>query len=275
MHDDIYIERFAVAPGAAVDAAALPTSWEPSGRFADLANLSDKAAKKRAKKFLKDQRRELSDLQERLYASDTYSVLLVFQGRDAAGKDSTIKHVMSGVNPQGCEVTSFKAPSKTELDHNYLWRCWQAVPSRGRIGIFNRSHYEEVLVVRVHPGILKGQNLPAHTVTDDIWSERYEDINAFERHLARNGTLVLKFWLNVSQAEQRQRFLDRLNEPDKTWKFSASDLKESRLWGAYDDAIGAMLSHTSTAHAPWYTIPADNKWSMRSVMMCATSARMI
>ncbi len=263
MHDDIDFNRFAIAPGTRVDAAALSTRWQARGRYADL---TDKKLKKKAKAFLKDQREELADVQERLYASDTHSVLIIFQGRDAAGKDSTIKHVMSGVNPQGCQVFSFKAPSKEELDHNYLWRCWKALPERGRIGIFNRSYYEEVLVVRVHEAILEAQKLPRHLVTDDIWNERFEDINAFERHMVRNGTVILKFWLNVSQAEQRQRFLDRLEDPTKTWKFSSRDLAESAHWEAYDHAIGDMLSATSTPWAPWHAIPADDKWVMRALV---------
>ena len=263
MDDTIDIGQFRIKPGAPVDAARLATTWDGPGHFHDLA--TDKL-KKRAKKFLKQQRRELADVQERLYASDTYSVLLIFQGRDAAGKDSTIKHVMSGVNPQGCQVFSFKAPSKEELDHNYLWRCWKALPERGRIGIFNRSYYEEVLVVRVHEAILKGQRLPGHLVGDNIWAERFEDINTFEKHMHRNGTVILKFFLNVSQAEQRQRFLDRLNDPTKTWKFSSRDLHERNYWTDYDLAFAEMLSATSTEHAPWFAIPADNKWVMRGLV---------
>ncbi|MEL6421882.1 MAG: PPK2 family polyphosphate kinase, partial [Pseudomonadota bacterium] len=187
-------------------------------------------------------------------------------GRDAAGKDSTIKHVMRGVNPQGCQVFSFKAPSKEELDHNFLWRCWKAVPERGRIGIFNRSHYEEVLVVRVHPEYLAGQNIPAPLIGENIWTERFEDINAFERHLARNGTIVIKFFLNVSRSEQKRRFMDRLNEEDKNWKFSRADLAERALWDKYTHAFSDMLRHTSTEWAPWYVIPADDKDVMRAIV---------
>lgn len=173
---------------------------------------------------------------------------------------------MSGVNPQGCQVFSFKAPSKEELDHNFLWRCWKAVPERGRIGIFNRSHYEEVLVVRVHPEFLAGQNIPDPLVTDNVWAERYEDINGFERHLARNGTIIIKFFLNVSKGEQKKRFLKRLNEEDKNWKFSHSDLAERGHWDAYTEAFNDMLTHTSTDWAPWYVIPADNKDVMRAIV---------
>lgn len=228
--------------------------------------LCEKKLKKRAKKFLKARIAELSDAQERLYADDRYSLLLIFQARDAAGKDSTIKHVMSGVNPQGCQVHSFKAPSKEELDHNYLWRCWKDLPERGRIGIFNRSYYEEVLVVRVHPEILQGQQLPPEHIDDDIWNERFEDINAFERHMTRNGTVILKFFLHVSKQEQKQRFLSRLNEPEKHWKFSKSDLKVRDSWEDYDEAYQTMLGATSTQDAPWYIIPADHKPVMRALV---------
>ncbi len=260
---DIPISQFRIAPGARIDLKEHDTAW--AGTPA-MAALSEKKLKKSAKRFLKDRIAELSDAQERLYADDRHSLLLIFQARDAAGKDSTIKHVMSGVNPQGCQVHSFKAPSKEELDHNYLWRCWKDLPERGRIGIFNRSYYEEVLVVRVHPEILAGQKLPPEHVDDDIWAERYEDINAFERHMARNGTVILKFFLHVSKEEQKQRFLSRLNEPEKHWKFSKSDLKVRESWEVYDDAYQAMLQATSTEHAPWYVIPADHKPVMRALV---------
>jgi PPK2 family polyphosphate:nucleotide phosphotransferase len=202
-------------------------------------------------------------LQERLYAAHTWAVLLIFQAMDAAGKDSGIKHVMSGLNPQGTEVFAFKRPSDEELDHDFLWRTAKALPERGRIGIFNRSHYEEVLVVRVHPRLLDHQKLPASTVTRRIWKERFEDINAFERHLARSGTLILKFFLHMSKKEQRRRLLARLDEPSKNWKFQPSDLDERDRWDDYMRAYEDVLSHTSTKHAPWFIIPADHKWFAR------------
>ncbi len=208
----------------------------------------------------------LSEFQEKLYAQDRWSLLLVFQAMDAAGKDGTIKHVMSGVNPQGCEVTSFKAPSAQELDHDFLWRTTRALPERGRIGIFNRSYYEEVLVVRVHPEFLAGQKLAPKLVTKDIWKERFEDVRAFERYLARNGTVVRKFFLHVSKEEQRKRFLARLEEPKKNWKFSANDVKERQHWDAYMAAYEDMIRHTSTKEAPWHVVPADNKWFTRIVV---------
>jgi PPK2 family polyphosphate:nucleotide phosphotransferase len=205
----------------------------------------------------------LVELQERLYAQHRWAVLLIFQAMDAAGKDSAIKHVMSGLNPQGTQVYSFKRPSDEELDHDYLWRTVKALPERGRIGIFNRSYYEEVLVVRVHPEILARQKLPSSLVTRRIWKERCEDINAFERYLARNGTLILKFFLHMSKEEQRRRFLKRLDEPSKNWKFSAADLDERRLWDDYMKAYEDALSRTSADHAPWFIVPADHKWFTR------------
>jgi PPK2 family polyphosphate:nucleotide phosphotransferase len=209
---------------------------------------------------------QLSDLQERLYAHDRWAVLLIFQAMDAAGKDSAIKHVMSGVNPQGCQVHSFKAPSAQELDHDFLWRTTLALPERGRIGIFNRSYYEEVLVVRVHSEIMPRQKLPKQLVTDRIWRERFEDIRAFEQYLARNGTVILKFFLHVSKEEQRRRFLDRIEEPAKRWKFSMGDVAERKLWDRYMEAYEDMIRHTSAPHAPWYVVPADHKWFSRLVV---------
>jgi len=202
-------------------------------------------------------------LQDKLYAHDRWAVLLIFQAMDAAGKDSAIKHVMSGLNPQGTQVFSFKRPSDEELDHDYLWRTTKALPERGRIGIFNRSYYEEVLVVRVHPEILARQKLPASLVTDRVWTERYETINAFERDLARNGTLIRKFFLHVSKKEQRRRFLARLDDPAKNWKFEAADLAERDRWDDYMKAYEQALSKTSTNHAPWFIVPADHKWFTR------------
>src|SRR5262245_50820783 len=208
--------------------------------------------------------RKLRSLQSLLYAHDRYSVLLIFQALDAAGKDGTIKHVMSGVNPQGVQVFSFKHPSAEELDHDFLWRSARALPERGRIGIFNRSYYEEVLVVKVHPELVAAQNIPDAVIDKSFWKHRYESINNFEEHLVRNGTLIIKFFLNVSKDVQRKRFLERLEDPKKHWKFSASDLAEREFWKEYREAYEAMLEETSTKHAPWYVIPADHKWVTRS-----------
>ncbi len=205
----------------------------------------------------------LAKYQDMLYAQNQYALLIVFQAMDAAGKDSVIKHVMSGVNPQGTQVYSFKAPSPEELDHDYLWRNFRTLPERGRIGIFNRSYYEEVLVVRVHPPILAGQQLPPDLKDKGIWQRRYQEINNFEQYLTNNGTVVLKFFLNVSKAEQKQRFLDRIDQPEKNWKFSAADVKERALWDDYMAAYEEMLNHTSTEWAPWHVIPADHKWFTR------------
>jgi PPK2 family polyphosphate:nucleotide phosphotransferase len=205
----------------------------------------------------------MRDLQDRLYAQDRWAVLLIFQAMDAAGKDSTIEHVMSGVNPQGCQVFSFKAPSAEELDHDYLWRTVRCLPERGRIGVFNRSYYEEVLVVRVHPEILAKQKLPPELVGKGIWKERFEDINAFERYLSRNGTVIRKFFLHISKEEQKQRFLERLEDPEKHWKFALEDVEKRRHWDDYMKAYEEMLEATSTETAPWYIVPADRKWLMR------------
>ena len=214
----------------------------------------------------------LAALQEKLYAQDRWALLLIFQALDAAGKDSTIKHVMSGVNPQGCQVFSFKAPSNEDLDHDFIWRAARCLPERGRIGIFNRSYYEEVLVVRVHPELLARERLAEPLVTKDIWKERFEDIVSFERHLARNGTVVLKFFLHVSRAEQRRRFLERLDKPSKNWKFSAADLAERQHWDAYMAAYEEMIRHTATPGAPWCVVPADHKWFTRLVVVEAIIA---
>ena len=222
--------------------------------------------KDEAKALLALGTKRLADLQERLYAQDRWAVLCIFQAMDAAGKDSAIKHVMSGVNPQGVQVSTFKAPSAQELDHDFMWRHTVALPERGRIGIFNRSYYEEVLVVRVHKELLARQKLPPALVTKRIWKERFADMAAFERYLARNGTLILKFFLHVSKEEQRKRFLDRLEEPAKRWKFSMGDVAERKLWDRYMDAYEDMIRHTSAAEAPWYVIPADNKWFARLIV---------
>jgi len=225
--------------------------------------------KPRAKETLQAGVQALTRLQDVLYAQDRWSVLLIFQAMDAAGKDGTIKHVMSGVNPQGCQVYSFKTPSAEELDHDYLWRCMKCLPNRGHIGIFNRSYYEETLVVRVHPEYLAAQKLPPECVTKHIWKERFQDIRAFERYLNRNGTIILKFFLHISKKEQQKRFLDRLDHPDKNWKFSASDAKERGFWKDYMKAYEDMIRETATPDAPWYVVPADNKWYTRAVVAAA------
>src|ERR1700742_4244406 len=222
--------------------------------------------KEKGEKIIAANRKRLNDLQEKLYAQDRWSLLLIFQGMDAAGKDSAIKSVFDGINPQGCEVTSFKQPSSRELDHDYLWRSMIALPERGRIGIFNRSYYEECLVVRVHPETLAKEKLPPKLVTKNIWRERFEDISNFERYLARNGTVVLKFFLNVSKQEQRERFLDRLDEPAKNWKFSMSDISERQLWDKYQAAYQDMVRNTASHAAPWIVVPSDHKWFARVVI---------
>ena len=225
--------------------------------------------KPRAKEALAAGVQALSELQDKLYAQDQWAVLLVFQAMDAAGKDGVIKHVMSGVNPQGCEVHSFKAPTTEELDHDYLWRCSKRVPERGRIGIFNRSYYEEVLVVRVHPQILKKQKVPRELLTKRICDERHEDIRSFERYLGRNGVLVRKFFLNVSKEEQKKRFLERIDQPEKNWKFSTADSHERKHWNDYQRAYEDMIRATATEEAPWYVVPADHKWFSRLVVAAA------
>ncbi len=251
------IERFIapllVAPGSTV---RMPDDFDPGYSDPDL-------AKEDSEGLLAVGVQELAELQDRLYSQDTYGVLFVLQALDAAGKDGTIKHVMSGVNPQGVTVTSFKSPTVHELDHTYLWRCQQAVPARGQIGIFNRSHYEDVLVVRVHPEYLAGSKLPPEALGPDIWQRRYAEINDFERHLVHNGIKVVKVLLNVSRAEQRKRFLERIDDPAKNWKFSVADVRERAHWDAYQEAFSEMLTATSTPWAPWYVVPADKKWFAR------------
>lgn len=221
------------------------------------------------KKTLKMGIKALAAMQDILYAQDKWSVLLIFQAMDAAGKDGAIKHVMSGINPQGCQVSSFKGPSSEELDHDYLWRCQKHLPERGRIGIFNRSYYEEVLVVRVHEQILKGQKIPEKLVTKDIWENRFEDIRNFEKYLNRNGTIVIKFFLNLSKEEQKKRFIERVDNPDKNWKFSAADAKERGYWDDYMFAYEELIKNTSTKKSPWYVIPADDKYHARIAIASA------
>ena len=226
-------------------------------------------SKQDAAKLLERGREVLAEMQDRLYAQDRWALLLIFQAMDAAGKDSTIKHVMSGVNPQGCQVYSFKAPSPQELDHDFMWRTTMCLPERGRIGIFNRSYYEEVLVVRVHPELLRGQKLPPRLITKHIWTDRCEDITSVERYLHRNGVIVRKFLLHVSKEEQRRRFLARLDQPQKRWKFSIHDVEERKHWNDYIHAYDDMVRHTASAHAPWYVVPADHKWFTRVVVISA------
>jgi PPK2 family polyphosphate:nucleotide phosphotransferase len=229
-----------------------PPGWTPKG-----------LDKERAAQLLASGVETLADMQDKLYAQDRYTLLVIFQAMDAAGKDGAIKHVMSGLNPQGCQVFSFKAPSAEELDHDYLWRCMKCLPERGRIGIFNRSYYEEVLVVRVHPEIPRNQKLPEHYKDARIWKRRFEEINHFERYLVQNGIEVVKIFLNVSKAEQKRRFLDRIEQPEKNWKFSLADAKERSHWDEYMAAYEDAIRHTSTRYAPWHVIPADNKWLAR------------
>ena len=228
-----------------------------------------KEDKPRAKEALALGIEHLAALQDMLYAQDRWAVLLIFQAMDAAGKDGAIKHVMSGVNPQGCQVASFKAPSSEDLDHDYLWRCMKHLPERWRIGIFNRSYYEEVLVVRVHRELLEKQKLPRERVSKRIWEERYEDMRNFERYLSRNGVLILKFFLNVGRGEQKRRFLERLDDPEKNWKFSEADARERGYWKDYMDAYEEMIRGTASEHAPWYVVPANNKWYTRIVVAAA------
>ncbi|MCI0361019.1 MAG: polyphosphate kinase 2 family protein [Planctomycetaceae bacterium] len=255
------LEKFRVEPGKKFHLKDHDPAWDGDDEI-------PKAQRKEfAEKVLTQDVSALAEAQEMLYADNHWSVLAIFQAMDAAGKDSTIKHVMSGVNPQGCQVYAFKQPSHEELDHTFLWRCMLRLPERGRIGIFNRSYYEEVLVVKVHPELIAAQRIPgADPESKKFWEHRYDDINAFERHLARNGTAIVKFFLNVSQQEQHERFLERINEPKKHWKFSPGDLEESARWDDYMAAYEACLSATSTKWAPWYVIPADRKWVTRAVV---------
>ncbi len=249
-------ERFRIAPGRRVRLDRLPTEVQP---------YYDDEADYRAKLELSTQ--DLSKLQQRLYAADRHALLVILQAMDAAGKDGLIRHVMSGLNPQGCQVYSFKHPSAEELDHDFMWRCAKALPERGRIGIFNRSYFEEVLIVRVHPEILLGQKVPDKDLADldTVWKERYRSIRDFERHLQHNGTRVLKIFLHLSEKEQARRFLERIDDPEKNWKFSPQDIEERKYWDAYMDAYAACLEETSTAHAPWYAVPADDKRNARLI----------
>jgi PPK2 family polyphosphate:nucleotide phosphotransferase len=257
------IKQLRVPPGQKIRLKDYDSGWKQTK---ELQLLGKEEVKAVAKAFLEKTIAELAEAQELLYADDTYSVLIVLQAMDAAGKDGTIKHVMSGINPQGCQVFSFKKPSVEELKHNFLWRYMKVVPERGRIGIFNRSYYEDVLVVKVHPEILELGKLPPGKRGKSFWQDRYDDINAFEQHLVRNGTIILKFFLNVSRKEQKQRLLERLENPAKNWKFSAADLAERAYWDQYMEAYEDAINATSTEWAPWHIIPADYKWGTRTLV---------
>jgi len=252
-------ENLKVAAGQKVELKNFNSNWVPPGIAAVEKKESEKAAKEKGLEIVEANRQKLISLQELFWASNTYSMLIILQGMDAAGKDSVISHVMSGVNPQGCEVHGFKTPSEEELGHDFLWRYTKVLPEKGRIGIFNRSYYEDVLIVKVRPEVLEKQKPPG-PIGKPFWKARYEDINMFEQHLTRNGTLILKFFLNVSQEDQKQRLLKRLEDPDKNWKFSFTDLSEREKWSEYMQAYEDVLNETSTAWAPWYVIPADKKW---------------
>jgi PPK2 family polyphosphate:nucleotide phosphotransferase len=254
------IERVRVDAGKRIDLKDFPTNWDDTEKyFMDGTKLS----KDNADELLAKSQKEMAKMQDVLWASNNFSLLIILQGMDAAGKDGIIKHVMSGVNPQGCEVTSFKAPTAEELDHDFLWRCINVMPGKGKIGIFNRSYYEEVLVVRVHPDYLVNQRLPYKDYGQSFWNDRYHSINELEKHLVRNGTVIIKIFLNVSMEEQRTRLLERIETPEKRWKFNPNDVKERELWLRYRDAYREVLQNTSTEHAPWFVLPADQKWLTR------------
>ncbi len=257
------LEMLLVEPGTPAGLTTRDPAWKGGDEYEQL---SEKKLKSAAKEIIQKGVKELSNAQELLWASDTYALLVVFQALDAAGKDSTIEHVMSGVNPQGVQVVSFRQPSPEELDHDFLWRISRALPERGRIGIFNRSHYEEVVALKVHPEWLEGQRLPPGTRGKPFWKGRYDDINAFERHLDRSGTKIVKFFLNVSKAEQKRRFMARLDTPGKEWKFKASDVAERAHWDEYIQAFEDAITATSTTWAPWYVIPADHKPVMQAIV---------
>jgi PPK2 family polyphosphate:nucleotide phosphotransferase len=257
------VELFRIKPGANLKLKDCDPGW---AQTEELEELGKDEVKERAKVILDTSLAELSQAQDLLYADNRYSILVILQAMDAAGKDGTIKHVMTGVNPQGCDVHSFKQPSPEELEHNFLWRYVKKLPERGKIGIFNRSYYEDVLIVKVHPNILEAQRLPTSKRGKHFWRDRYDDINALEQHLVRNGTVIVKFFLHISKDEQKKRFLARLDEPEKHWKFSSADLTERGYWKDYMSAYEDAISETSTKHAPWYVVPADHKWVARTVV---------
>jgi len=259
---DLNLDTFLVEPGKKI---SLADDFDPDYKVS--------ATKAQAQLWLEQARAQLANYQERLYAENTRGLLMIFQAMDAAGKDGTIKHVMSGINPMGCQVFSFKSPSAEELDHDFLWRCFRALPERGRLGIFNRSYYEDVLIVRVHPHILEGQQLPPQLKGKGIWKRRFEHIRQFEKYLVENGIEVIKFFLNVSKAEQKKRFLARIDQPEKNWKFSPADVRERAHWDDYQRAYEEALSHTSTRYAPWYVVPADHKWMTHVSVMSVLLAR--
>lgn len=263
MIQENYIRKCRVIPGKKVELKRFGTGW---AQDEELKAAGKETIKEQARKILEQNRRDLDISQELLWASDTYAVLIILQGMDTSGKDGIIKHVMSGVNPQGCRVASFKVPSEEELDHDFLWRYWRHLPARGEIGVFNRSYYEEVLVVKVHPDLIDRQRLPDGKRNREFWKARYDDINTFERHMVQNGTIILKFFLNISKEEQRERLLARLKTSEKLWKFSLSDLAERNFWDDYIGAYEEMLHATSTEWAPWYVIPADHKWVARTLV---------
>jgi len=257
------VERFRVDPGEKFRLADHDPGWEGTP---EMRRLGEDALRARARERLARNLAELAEAQQLLYANDVYALLVILQGIDAAGKDGIVRHVMSGLNPQGCQAFSFKKPSDEELDHHFLWRYSNRLPERGRVGIFNRSYYEEVLVVRVHPELLERQKLPPGKRDEAFWEKRYQDINNFEKHLVRNGTVIVKFFLNISKKEQKKRFLERLEDPRKHWKFSAADLEERRSWDAYMEAFEQAIAATSTKRAPWYVIPANHKWVARTLV---------
>jgi PPK2 family polyphosphate:nucleotide phosphotransferase len=258
------VDNFRVSPVKEIDLKDYDPGWVPKWAAAKGDKEGKKAAKQQAFEILEANRKRLSRMQELFWANGSYSMLIILQGMDAAGKDGVISHVMSGVNPQGCQVTGFKTPSEEELNHDFLWRYSKALPERGRIGIFNRSYYEDVLIVKVRPEVLEKNKLPPGSRDKQFWNQRYDDINAFEKHLVSNGTVILKFFLNISPERQKQRLLKRLEEPEKNWKFSLTDISERMKWKAYMEAYQEVLEKTSTEWAPWYVIPADKKWVTRA-----------
>ncbi|MCW4006364.1 MAG: polyphosphate kinase 2 family protein [Candidatus Bathyarchaeota archaeon] len=260
------VESFKLASDRKISLKDFDAAWLPDWASEKTGSEDKNAVKEQATKILVQNKRKLAGMQRLFWASDTYAMLLVLQGMDTSGKDGVIRHVMSGLNPQGCQVFSFKTPTEEELDHDFLWRHSKALPERGRIGIFNRSYYEEVLITKVRPEILARQKLPAPDSNGDFWNNRYQDINNFEHHLVRSGTVILKFFLHISKSEQKQRLLKRLKDPEKHWKFSLSDLSERARWEDYQQAYQDMLNKTSTTHAPWYIIPANKKWIARTLI---------